>query len=91
MRKNNLIVKYDPNKNIVKLKDPDGIIDKLPLKEVQEIINDILSLVANAWADCAVKAFQEHEDKEARAWRRVSLIEAALILMMCIYRLIEVL
>ena len=89
MRKNNLIVKYDPNKNIVKLKDPDGIIDKLPLKEVQEIINDILSLVANAWADCAVKAFQEHGDKEARAWRRVSLIEAALILMMCIYRLIE--
>ena len=91
MRKNNLIIKYDPNKNIVKLKDPDGIIDKLPLKEVQEIINDILSLVTNAWADCAVKAFQEHGDKEARAWRRVSLIEAALILMMCIYRLIEVL
>ena len=85
MRKNNLIVKYDPNKNIVKL------IDKLPLKEVQEIINDILSLVSNTWADCAVKAFQEHGDKETRAWRRVSLIEAALILMMCIYRLIEVL
>ena len=63
----------------------------MTLKEVQEIINDILSLVSNAWADCAVKAFQEHEDKEARAWRRVSLIEAALILMMCIYRLIEVL
>ena len=91
MRKNNLLVKYDPNKNIVKLKDPDGIIDKLPLKEVQEIINDILSLVANAWAESAVKTFQEHEDKETRAWRRVSLIEAALILIICIYRLIEVL
>ena len=91
MRKNNLIVKYDPNKNIVKLKDPAGIIDKLPLQEVQEIINDILSLVTNTWADCAVKAFQEHENKETRAWRRVSLIEAALILMMCIYRLIGVL
>lgn len=91
MRKNNLIVKYDPDKNIVKLRDPDGIVDKLSLKEVQEIINDILSLVSNSWADCAVKAFQEHENKETRAWRRVSLIEAALILMMCIYRLIEVL
>lgn len=91
MRKNNLIVEYDPNKNIVKLKDPDGTIDKLSLKEAQEMINDILSLVSNSWADCAVKAFQEHENKETRAWRRVSLIEVALILIMCIYRLIEVL
>lgn len=84
MRKNNLIIKYDPDKNTVKLKDPDGIVDKLPLKEVQEIINDILSLVANAWADCAVKAFQEHENKETRNWKIVCFIEAALILMMCI-------
>lgn len=91
MRKNNLIVEYDPNKNIVKLKDPDGTIDKLPLKEAQEMINDILSLVANAWAKTAVKTFQKHENKEIRAWRRVSLIEAALILIMCIYRILEVL
>ena len=88
MRKNNLIVKYDPDKNTVKLKDPDGYIDKLPLKEVQEIINDILSLVSNAWADCAVKTFQARENKEIRTWKRVSIIEALLVLMMCIFRIL---
>ena len=88
MRKNNLIVKYDPNKNTVKLRDPDGTIEKLSLKEAQEMINDILSLVSNAWADCAVKTFQERDNKEIRTWKRVSLIEALLVLMMCVFRIL---
>lgn len=88
MRKNNLIVKYDPDKNTVKLRDPNGTMEKLSLKEAQEIINDILSLVSNAWADCAVKTFQARENREIRTWRRVSLIEALLVLMMCIFRIL---
>lgn len=79
-----LIVKYDPENNTVELKDPSGTIDKIPLKDVQEIINSILLLVTDAWAESAVKTFQKQQNKEARDWRRVSLFEAALLLMLCI-------
>ena len=51
---------------------------------MQDLINSILLLVSDAWAESAVKTFQEHQNREAHNWRTVSLIEAAIILILCI-------
>lgn len=79
-----LIVKYDPEKNVVQLKDPNGTIDKIPLDDMQDLVNSILLLTSDAWAESAVRTFQEHQNREAHNWRTVSLIEAAIILILCI-------